>query len=394
MRISSLLSLSIAAVLMAACSQAPQAAPDTAASIVSAGNHEAPLKSAATKTSPDLKTQILASGLKAPWNVTFLPNGEKLVTEKLGGIVRIGGDGAVTPLSGVPAAYTGGQGGLFDILLSPNFEQNQIVFLSYAAQEGDVRATRITKARLEGNALIDAKDIFTASPMESIRNHFGGRMAFLPDGTLILTTGDGFSYREKSQDRTSHFGKILRLTQNGKAAGGNPFAGEPEAAKEVYSYGHRNLQGLAYDADTGALWAHEHGPKGGDELNLIKAGDNYGWPIATFGIDYNGAQISPFETYEGMTDSVYYWKPSIAPSGMTVYRGDLFGDMNGDIFIGGLASRDLRHLHMENGRVIREDIWLDDLGERIRDVQTGPDGALYVLTDSKIDGKLIRITPS
>lgn len=370
------------------CSDAPRA--QTASSDV---NQTLPSHSAATKSDVSVTTTEIATGLKAPWNVAFLPDGDMLVTEKLGGIVRISSDGMKANINGVPKAYTGGQGGLFDILPASDYAQSNIVYISYSAGDGDANATQITRARLEGNTFIDSEVIFTAAPLKDTRNHFGGRMTFMPEGSLILTTGDGFSYREKAQDRSSHLGKILRLTPNGKAAGGNPFAGEPEAAKEVYSYGHRNVQGLTYDAATGALWSHEHGPKGGDELNLVTAGANYGWPIATFGIDYNGAQISPFETYPGMTNSVHYWNPSIAPSGMSVYRGTLFDGMQGDIFIGGLASRDLRRLQMENGRVIKETIWLDDLGARIRDVKTGPDGALYVLTDDKRNGKLIRITP-
>jgi len=353
----------------------------------------APTKSDAVKSDLSVSVETLTEGLKAPWNIASLPDGSYLITEKLGGIVRLNADGTTTSISGVPKAYMRGQGGLFDVLLSPDFASNQTVYISYSGGTSKANGTTIFKARLDGDALVDGETIFTADPKDT-GAHFGGRMAFMPDGTLMLTTGDGFAYREQSQTRDNHLGKILRLTDNGKAAGGNPFAGEPDAKKEIYSYGHRNVQGLAYDAQTERLWSHEHGPKGGDELNLITAGTNYGWPIATFGIDYNGAQISPFTEYEGMTDSVHYWVPSIAPSGMIVYRGDMFPDLEGDILVGGLASRDLRRLHMsDDGRVEKETILLSGLVERIRDVQTAPDGAILVLTDDKSNGKVLRITP-
>lgn len=352
-----------------------------------------PTKSNAVKSDLKVSVETFASGLKAPWNIASLPDGGYLVTEKLGGIVRLSPDGSAAEISGVPEAYARGQGGLFDVLLSPDFASDPIIYISYSSGTSKANGTTIFKASIDGNALTGGEVIFTADPKDT-GAHFGGRMAFMPDGTMMLTTGDGFKYREASQKRDSHLGKILRLTPNGKAAGGNPFAGEPDAKKEIYSYGHRNVQGLAYDAQTGRLWSHEHGPKGGDELNLVRAGANYGWPIATFGVDYSGAQISPFTEYEGMKNSVHYWVPSIAPSGMTVYRGDMFADMNGDVLVGGLASRDLRRLHMSaDGRVEKETILLSNLGARIRDVQTAPDGAILVLTDDKSDGKVLRITP-
>lgn len=352
-----------------------------------------PTKSNAVKSDLKVNIETFARGLKAPWNIAALPDGGYLVTEKLGGIVRLSPEGSAMNLSGVPKAYARGQGGLFDVLLSPDFESDSIVYISYSSGTSKANGTTIFKARLDGNTLKNGEVIFTADPKDT-GAHFGGRMAFMPDGALMLTTGDGFKYREASQKRDSHLGKILRLTANGKAAGGNPFAGEPDAKKEIYSYGHRNVQGLAFDAQTGRLWSHEHGPKGGDELNLVTKGANYGWPIATFGVDYSGAQISPFTEYEGMKDSVHYWVPSIAPSGMVVYRGEMFTDMNGDILVGGLASGDLRRLHMsEDGRVVKETILLSDLGARIRDVQTAPDGAILVLTDHKSDGKVLRMTP-
>lgn len=349
--------------------------------------------SAALQSTVDIHVKTLAGGLKAPWNLTFLPNGDMLVTEKLGGLVRVDAAGRVTPISGAPKAYSQGQAGLFDVMLSEQFETDSTVFLSYADGGDKNNAVAVFKARLKSDALVDGVTIFKAGPKDTSA-HYGGRMALLADNSLLLTTGDGFTYREKAQKRSSHLGKILRLTTDGKAAGGNPFAGEPDAQKEIYSYGHRNVQGLDVDEQTGVIWSHEHGPKGGDELNLIKAGDNYGWPVASFGVDYSGASITPFTAYAGMTDSVHHWVPSIAPSGMTVYRGGLFDGMDGDIFVGGLASRDLRRLHMENDRVVKETIWLSDLGARIRDVQTGPDGALYVLTDDKTDGKVLRLTPT
>ena len=352
----------------------------------------APTMSAPVKAEMTPSVETITVGLKSPWGLAFLPGGDMIITQQSGGVVRVSSAGVITQISGAPTPVTSGQGGLFDIILSPNFETDNTVFISYAAGTNDNNGTAIFKAVLTGNALTGGDTVFRATTKDTSQ-HFGGRMAFLPDGTLLLTTGDGFKYREHAQRMDTHLGKTLRITTAGKAAGGNPFAAVPEAKHEVFTLGHRNVQGLAIDSKTGEIWSHEHGPKGGDELNLIVPGQNYGWPIAGFGVDYSGAQISPYERYGDLTDPVHHWTPSIAPSGMTVYRGDLFEGLDGDILVGALKFKQIHRLHMNAGRVDKETLWLSDLGARIRDVQTGPDGAVYVLTDSKNTGKLLRLTP-
>lgn len=349
----------------------------------------APTLSAPAAGTTALNIKTVTSELSAPWGLAVLPGGDMIITQRTGGIKRVGANGDVTDISGAPAPYTEGQAGNFDIILSPDFAVDATVYISYAAGNETANSTAIFKAKLGGNTLTGGQTIFTSDTRDTAQ-HYGGRMAFMPDGSLLLTTGDGFKYREAAQKRGSHLGKILRLTPNGKAAGGNPFAGDPQARHEVFTYGHRNVQGLAIDPETGQIWSHEHGPKGGDELNLIKPGQNYGWPIATYGVDYSGARISPYERYGDFADAVHNWTPSIAPSGMTVYRGDLFKDMDGDILVGALKYQQIHRLKMREGRVVSETTWLSDLGERIRDIQTGPDGAVYVLTDG---GKLLKLTP-
>ncbi len=349
----------------------------------------APTLSAPSAESAELVTKFITNKLGASWGLAFLPGGDILVTQTGGGISRVSPDGAITKISGGPVPYTEGQAGQFDIILSPKFETDKTIFISYAAGKDAANSTAIFKAVLSGNALTDGETIVITTSKDTPQ-HFGGRMAFLPDGSLLLSTGDGFKYREHAQRLDTHLGKILRITRSGKAAGGNPFAGTPEAAHEIFTLGHRNVQGLAVDSKTGDIWSHEHGPKGGDELNLITPGRNYGWPIATYGVDYSGARITPYDRYGSMTDAIHNWTPSIAPSGMTVYRGDLFEGMDGDILVGALKFKQVHRLHMKDGRVEKETLWLSDLGQRIRDVQTGPDGAVYVLTDG---GSLLRVTP-
>ncbi|WP_017931407.1 PQQ-dependent sugar dehydrogenase [Robiginitomaculum antarcticum] len=352
----------------------------------------ASVKSAATPETLSVKTDVIADGLSAPWGLAFLPSGDYLVTEKTGGVIRIDASGVKTPVSGGPKAYVAGQGGLHDIALSPNFNTDNTVYITYAYGDAAANGTAVFKGVLSGDTLT-GETIFESHPPKDTPNHYGARMAFLPDGNFLLTVGEGYAYREKAQDLSSHLGKLLRLTPDGKAAAGNPFTGQEGKRAEIYSYGHRNSQGLLYDAASDTVWLHEHGPKGGDEINRIEAAKNYGWPVATFGIDYSGAQISPYQTYEGMTDSLYYWKPSIAPSGFALIRGDMFADWSGDLLVGGLASKDLRRVHMDSGKPVSETILLGDMSARIRDVRLGPDGAIYVLTDAPDDGKLIRITP-
>jgi glucose/arabinose dehydrogenase len=333
----------------------------------------------------EYRLETWADGLDLPWSLAFLPDGSALVTE-LGGTLRpVDGSGAAgAPIANVPTVYFAGQGGLFDVVLHPDFADNQLVYLSFAEGSPDDNGTAVARGRLAGGALQDVEIIFRNFSRKNTAVHYGGRLAFLPDDTLLLTTGEGFDYREAAQDVDSGLGKVLRMTDDGRPAPGNPFPGSPY----VFSYGHRNPQGLAVSAD-GDIWLHEHGPRGGDELNRIEAGVNYGWPAITYGLDYSGAVISPYTEMEGMAQPVHYWAPSIAPSGLSVYEGDLFPEWRGDLLLGALVDREVRRLDLEGGKVAAEEPLFEELDARIRDVRVGPEGALYVLTPDRI----VRITP-
>jgi glucose/arabinose dehydrogenase len=343
-----------------------------------------------------------ADGLDLPWSIAFLPDGSALVTE-LGGRLRpISADGRVgEPIANVPAVYFAGQGGLFDVVLHPDFADNRLVYLAYAEGSPRDNGTAIARGRLTGMALEDVEVIFRNFSRKDTAVHYGGRMAFLADGTLLLTTGDGFNYREAAQDVDSGLGKVLRMNDDGSAAPGNPFPGSPY----VYSYGHRNPQGLAVSR-RGEIWLHEHGPRGGDEVNRIEAGVNYGWPAITYGIDYSGAVISPYTEMEGMAQPVHYWTPSIAPSGLVIYEADLFPAWQGDLVLGALAAQQVRRLDMSGDQladpvpgsmigpmidpIINEERVFPEITARIRDVRVGPEGALYILTPDRI----LRVTPA
>jgi glucose/arabinose dehydrogenase len=334
----------------------------------------------------DFQFENWAEGLDQPWSLAFLPDGSALVTE-LGGALRpIDADGKVgAAIANVPAVYFAGQGGLFDVLLHPQFASNRLVYLSFAEGTPKDNGTAIARGRLSGNALEAVEVVFRNFTRKDTAVHYGGRMAFLPDGTLLLTTGDGFDYREAAQDADSGLGKVLRMTEDGRSAPGNPFPGSPY----VFSYGHRNPQGLAVSA-RGDIWLHEHGPRGGDELNRIEAGVNYGWPAITFGVDYSGAVISPYTEWEGMAQPEKYWVPSIAPSGLSVYEGSLFPAWQGDLLLGALVDREVRRIDLADGRVMGEESLFENLNARVRDIRVGPDGALYVLVPDRI----VRVSPA
>lgn len=332
----------------------------------------------------DFNIEVVTDGLKNPWAVMLKGDGY-LITERGGALYEVN-SGIKTEISGLPKdIYVEGQAGLFDIVT-----RGDRVFISYAYGDAEANGTALISAKLNGNALTDTKTLFRATPPKDTNAHFGGRIAFLPDDTLVLTTGEGFKYREAAQDLNSHLGKTVRLTLNGGVPQDNPKLGDK---RQVYSYGHRNVQGLAYDSETGKLWSHEHGPRGGDELNLIQPGENYGWPIASKGLDYNGAKITPHETHPGMRDGVHVWTPSIAASGLAIYRGDMFPEWEGDALVGGLVSKDIRVVDLEDGKSVGEISILSDIGARIRDVRVANDGAILVLTDDKTNGQLLRITP-
>lgn len=333
--------------------------------------------------------QTVATGLETPWSLAFLPDGSYLVTELPGHLRRIAANGQVSePLSGVPEVYYAGQGGLFDVVLHPDFASNQLVYLSYAEGDRKDNGTAIARGRFSDTGLQDVEVLFRMQTRKDTPVHYGGRMAFLADGSLLLTSGDGFNYREAAQDVNSQLGKLLRMTDDGQPAAGNPFAESPY----VYSYGHRNPQGLAVASD-GTIWLHEHGPKGGDEVNRIEAGANYGWPAITFGLDYSGAIISPHTSWPGMAQPEHYWVPSIAPSGLAVYEGEMFPEWSGDLLIGALVDQEVRRLEVSMGKTGSEETLFPEIGARVRDVRVGPDGAIYILTNGA-PGELIRVSRS
>ena len=340
------------------------------------------------------KVTEIAKGLDHPWSMAFLPDGSMLVTERQGRLRLIkGGVLQSQPIAGVPAVHTGSQAGLFDIVLHPNFAQNHMVYLTYAAGTSAANGTQVARARFDGDRLQDLQVIFKAAPLKDTDNHYGGRMAFLPDGTFVLTIGEGFEYREQAQNLASDLGKTVRLNEDGSVPPDNPFVGQAGVRPEIYTWGHRNEQGLIYDAQSGLLYETEHGPRGGDELNIIVAHKNYGWPVITYGMDYSGAYVSPYTQRPGLEQPVIYWTPSIAPSGLAMYRGEKFPAWKGDLFVGALAFKHLRRVHLdERGDVMNQEELLNDLHWRIRDVRAAPDGYLYVSTDED-DGRVLRLEP-
>lgn len=340
-----------------------------------------------------LKVEEIATGLEYPWGIAFLPDGAMLVTEREGGLKLVRPGQAPVAVSGLPTAFVDNQGGVFDIALHPGFATNQLVYVSLATGTKAANRTTIVRGRFDGANLVDVTPVYNAGPDKRGGAHFGGRMMFLPDGTLLLTLGDGYTEKDKAQTLDNSFGKIVRLTDTGQPAAGNPFAAQAGARGEIWSYGHRNVQGLTRDPASGTVYAHEHGPKGGDEVNVIRPGANYGWPKITFGVDYSGAPISALNAAPGMEQPLVYWVPSIAPSGMVFYTGDLFPAWKGDLLVSALAGTQLRRIDLEGGVVKGQDVMLKDRGQRIRHVAQAPDGAVILLSDEP-DGKILRVTPA
>ena len=334
----------------------------------------------------------VARGLDHPWGLEFLPDGRMIVTERPGRLRLIGRDGKVSePLSGVPEVYARGQGGLLDVELSPGFVQDRLVYLSFAEPGEGGAGTAVARGRLGERGLEGTQVIWRQVPKVTGPNHWGSRLVFRPDGTLFVTLGERYLHLDRAQDLSTTLGKIVRINADGTVPRDNPFVGREGVRPEIWSYGHRNIQAAALDP-RGQLWTVEHGPRGGDELNNPQPGKNYGWPIITYGLDYSGARIGVGTSQPGMEQPLYYWDPVIAPSGATFYTGDGFPDWKGDLLAGSLTPGGLVRLRLENGRVVLEERYLAELGERIRDVRQAPDGALYLLTDSS-RGRVIRVEP-
>ena len=339
----------------------------------------------------------IATGLENPWGLQFLPDGRFLITERPGRLRIVSKDGALSPpVKGVPNVYARGQGGLLDVRLAKDFATSNTIFLSYAEPRGNGKsATAVARAELviddNTNAqLKNVKVIFRQDPAIASGYHFGSRIVIAPDNSLFITTGDRGSQRNAAQDPKIPIGAVIRINQDG-----TPYAGNPNLdgwSPEIWSIGHRNIQGAVIAPDTGQLWTVEHGARGGDELNNPEKGKNYGWPVITYGRDYSGEKIGIGTKKTGLEQPIYYWDPSIAVSGLEIYTGDLFPNWKDNLLVGGLAGTRLERLAMNNGKVVEREILLDELGERIRDVRQGPDGAVYVLTDDA-RGSLLRIAP-
>jgi len=341
------------------------------------------------------RVERIAAGLEHPWSVAFLPDGRYLVTERPGRLRLIEADGTLLrqPVGGLPAIAEHGQGGLLDVALHPNFAANGWVYFSYAESGTGGVGTAVARGRLDGMTLRDTELLFRLLPKSGRGQHFGSRLVFDRSGHLFITLGDRGD-RQRAQDLGDHAGSVVRLNDDGSIPADNPFVGYAGARPEIYSYGHRNIQGATLHPETGRLWIHEHGPQGGDEINLPEPGVNYGWPVITYGVNYViGTQIGEGTEKPGMAQPLYHWVPSIAPSGMTFYDGDRFPAWHGDLFIGSLKFGLLVRLGIENGRVTHEERMLEGALGRIRDVRQGRDGLLYLLTDER-NGQLVRLVPA
>ena len=344
----------------------------------------------------NLKVETVVGGLSHPWALAFLPDGRMLVTERPGRIRIATPDGKLTPaLKNVPKVFASGQGGLLDIVLDHNFAQNKTIYFCFAEPTSGGGRTAMARATLNDDTkLDDVKAIFHQKGPPSSGNHFGCRIAQTADGNLFLTTGEHFSDRNEAQKLTSHLGKLIRIAPDGSAPKDNPFVGRKDALPEIWSYGHRNMQGLAINPASGKVWEHEHGAKGGDEVNIPQPGKNYGWPVISFGVNYDGSPVgSGKSSMPDMEQPIKYWVPSIAPSGMAFYEGSLFPAWKGNLFVGALAGQMLVRLTLDGDKVTGEERLLHGMGERIRDVRAGPDGAIYLATDNSA-GRILRVSPA
>lgn len=337
----------------------------------------------------------VARGLETPWSLAFMPDGNMLVTERPGRLRVVTPDGRLSaPIQNVPRVHASGQGGLLDVVIGPDFARDRLVWLSFAQPTRKGARTAVARARLDesSSSLQNVEIVFAQREDPDGRNHWGSRLVFARDGKLFITLGDRYSHRDSAQDKGSHLGKIVRVLPDGSVPRDNPFVGQAGALPEIWSYGHRNVQGAALHPVTGKLWIHEHGPQGGDEVNVVGAGANYGWPIITYGKEYvTGFSIGEGTQRADIVPPVRYWVPSIAPSGMSFYTGDAFPKWKGNLFVGALRGQLLVRIELDGEKFVREERLLTELGSRIRDVRQGPDGKLYLLDET--EGRILRLDP-
>lgn len=332
---------------------------------------------------PVITAELLVDGLQQPWALTLMPDTSLLITEIDGKIIHFK-NGVKTEISNVPEIYRRGQGGLMDIVLHPNYDQNKWIYFTYASSDGEDKGgnTTLMRAKLNGNVLTEKELLYKATPNTTKGQHFGGKIAFDDEGYLYFSVGDRGDRDVNPQDISIDGGKIYRLNDDGSIPEDNPFANSETAKKAIYSYGHRNPQGLVKHPITGEIWNHEHGPKGGDEINIIKKGANFGWPIITYGVNYSGTPITDKTAMEGMEQPLHYWTPSIAPSGMAFISSDKYPGMKGDLLVGSLKFQYLEHLVLQDNKVVRREKLFPDIG-RVRDVKEGADGFIYMAVEGK-----------
>jgi glucose/arabinose dehydrogenase len=347
-------------------------------------------KTIETKQGP-VKVETVAKGLKFPWSLAFLPDGRMLVTERPGRLRVVDQDGSLSePVAGVPEVFGQGQGGLLGVTLDPDFQNNNLIYLAYAERGDDGIGTAVARGKFADGKLDNVEVIFRQKPKVDGGNHFGGRLVFAPDGKLFVTLGERFKF-DPAQDLGSDLGKIVRINPDGSIPDDNPFVGQDGKLPEIWSYGHRNVQGAAIHPETGKLWETEFGPKGGDELNIPEAGKNYGWPVVSWGTHYDGKDIADPPTHPEFTDAIYHWNPVISPSGITFYTADAIPGWKGNLLIAGLSSNAIVRLTLDGEKVTDEERL--PMGVRIRDVVQGPDGAVYALTDEGND-KILKLSPA
>ncbi|MDO8896175.1 MAG: PQQ-dependent sugar dehydrogenase, partial [Bacteroidales bacterium] len=354
------------------------------------GSQHPPIEVPNIESTHKIRIEVLAEGLENPWSMAFLPDGRILLAERPGKL-RIFENGQLSKesVSGLPVIWAHGQGGLLDVVLHPDYENNGWIYLAYSTNEGAIGSTAIARAKLEGNNLVQLEELFRGDPFTELQYHFGCRIVFENENTFYFTIGDR-GVMNNAQTLANHNGKVMRLHADGSIPADNPYVGVEGAKAEIWNYGHRNIQGMALHPVTKELWTHEHGPKGGDEINIEQKGANYGWPKATFGINYNGTIITTDTTLPGITDPIHYWVPSIAPCGMDFVTSDIYPNWKNNLLVGALAGRQIQRLVFDGSKVVYTEKLLEEFA-RFRDIRQGPDGYIYVLTEGP--GLFFKLVP-